>query len=153
MVGKIEISNPKWLRVFAKISPPLYVRGPRGSELASQELLDAMGRHGRRIWQDEEAARYLDYFGAEASSANATDITLRPDARKIEALEEFLHGTQRRLGLEEMGILRMEIHVKDFMIRHQTILGISDYDIAIVKKSLKQYIERLKKPWKYRRRF
>ena len=57
------------------------------------------------------------------------DLLLRPDARKIEVLEEYLHNVQRRIGLtEELTPWALEIHVKRFMLRHRRLLGISDAD-------------------------
>ena len=48
-------------------------------------------------------------------------------------LEEFLHGTQNRLGLvERLGREGAEFHVKDFMIRHASLLGLGDEDIALL---------------------
>ncbi|WP_252495516.1 hypothetical protein, partial [Escherichia coli] len=52
-------------------------------------------------------------------------------------LEEFLHGTQEKLGIAEKlgryGLGSAETHVKDFMIRHKKMLGLSDEDVAILK--------------------
>jgi RHS repeat-associated protein len=119
----------------------LFSLGERGEELADEALLDAVRRHGRNIYQDEESQRLLDYFKANASSSNATDMTLRSDPRKIEVLEEFLHGTQRRLGWDSrMTGVEMEIQVKSFMIRHQSILGISEADVQWLMKSLEMYL-------------
>jgi RHS repeat-associated protein len=116
--------------------------GPRGEELASPELLDAVTRNGRReIFQDSETQRLLDYFRANASaSADGKSISLRSDPRKIEVLEEFLHGTQVRLGIQDrMSTSQSEIHVKSFMIRHKKILGISEADVEWLTKSMDMY--------------
>ncbi len=46
---------------------------------------------------------------------------------KAAILEEFLHGTQEKLGIAEKlgryGLGSAETHVKDFMIRHKKCLG------------------------------
>ncbi len=48
-------------------------------------------------------------------------------------LEEFLHGTQSRLGIvDKLGRDDAETHVKDFMIRHRKLLGLSDEDVEIL---------------------
>ena len=48
---------------------------------------------------------------------------------KSEVLEEYLHNVQRRVGLTEtLTPWQMEIHVKEFMLRHRKLLGISDAD-------------------------
>ena len=103
-----------------------------GDTLASEELLDSMRQQGKEIivakpGSDEE--RLLNYFNANASvnTENMNNILVRPDVRKIEILEEFLHETQNKLGIiEKRGHHGAEIHVKDFMIRHQKMLGLSN---------------------------
>lgn len=81
----------------------------------------------------------LDYFGAEASvgGENMTSILLRENPSKAAALEEFLHGTQYRLGITDRlgsnGLGSAETHVKDFMIRHQELLGLGDEDVRILQ--------------------
>ena len=45
--------------------------------------------------------------------------------------------TQEKLGIAEKlgryGLGSAETHVKDFMIRHKKMLGLSDEDVAILK--------------------
>lgn len=113
-----------------------------GVEPASQELLAAVQRKGRIIFfatEGSEELRYLDYIGAEANvgGENLTNILLRENPRKAAVLEEFLHGTQHRLGIvQKRGIQGAEIHVKEFMIRHQRLLGLSNEDVQILKRLL-----------------
>ena len=116
----------------------------RGDTLASKELLQSIRNKGKTIlvaMPDSEEARFLDFFGANASvnSGNINHIVVKPDVRKIEILEEFLHGTQQKLGIiKRLGNHGSEIHVKDFMIKHQKILGLSNKDVqalTIMKNS------------------
>ena len=66
------------------------------------------------------------------------------DVRKIEILEEFLHGIQQKLGIiERLGNYGSEIHVKDFMIKHQKILGLSNNDIKALIIMKNSYIKGL----------
>nr|WP_301335481.1 hypothetical protein [Methylobacterium fujisawaense] len=62
---------------------------------------------------------------------------MRENASKAAALEEFLHGTQARLGIVDRigdsGLGSAETHVKDFMIRHQKMLGLGKDDVDILK--------------------
>jgi LysM repeat protein len=112
-----------------------------GVEPASQELLTAIGSKRNLIIAKagSEELRMLDYFGAEASvgGVNNSSILLRETPSKAAALEEFLHGTQTRLGIVDRlgtsGMGSAETHVKDFMIRHQQMLGLSDEDIRILQ--------------------
>ena len=67
-----------------------------------------------------------------------THILLRPNPSKAALLEQFLHGTQHRLGiideLGQSGLGSAETHVKDFMIRYSRFLGLSPEDVAILKQ-------------------
>ena len=112
-----------------------------GVEPASPELLAAVGRRRSVViaHPGTEEARFLDYFGAEASAGgvNNSSIVLRPNPSKAAVLEEFLHGTQARLGiidrLGRTGLGSAETHVKDFMIRHQRLLGLGSEDVRILQ--------------------
>jgi hypothetical protein len=107
-------------------SKNLGATGPR----ASQELLKMMEAHGRTIKIAEEGSeelRYLDHMAAEANVGGPghTHILLRPNPSRIGAMEEFLHGTQDRLGIiDRLGQDGAEAHVKDFMARHSKLLGL-----------------------------
>jgi hypothetical protein len=74
---------------------------------------------------------------ANAGGPRLTHLILRLDARKVEVLEEFLHGTQYRTGLiERETLVDAEIHVKRFMIRHSKLLGISPEDVCVIEQML-----------------
>lgn len=109
-------------------------------ERASPELLDAIRAKGRTIkivQEGSEEARYLDFIGAEANvgGETMTHILLRTNPGKAAALEEFLHGTQHRLGIiKRLGVNGSETHVKDFMIRHRRLLGLGDEDVDILRQ-------------------
>ena len=100
--------------------------GPR----ATTELLDAMQAHGRTITtatEGSEALRFLDTMGAEASAGGEghLSIILRENPSQSAAMEEFLHGTQDRLGIiDRLGVQGAENHVTDFMTRHSRLLGL-----------------------------
>ena len=58
-------------------------------------------------------------------------ILLSRPASKAAILDEFLHGTQHKLGLiDKLGVAGAERHVKEFMIRHQSMLGLNDEDVG-----------------------
>lgn len=106
-------------------------------ERASTELIEAVGRRRAITWADEgtDALRYLDYRRAEAAALGADDIILRRNPGKAAVLEEFLHGTQERLGIiNRLGRGGAESHVKDFMIRHRRLLGLGDEDVDILRR-------------------
>lgn len=129
---------------FARIAPKGAVLRSSNKlnsvERATPELLDAIRSKGRTIkivQEGSEEARYLDFIGAEANvgGETMTHILLRQNPGKAAALEEFLHGTQHRLGLiERLGTGGAERHVKDFMIRHRKLLGLGDEDVDILRQ-------------------
>lgn len=110
-----------------------------GVERASQQLLDAVGTKRAVTWATpgSDAERFLNLRGAEAAVFGLEDILLRPNPSKAAVLEEFLHGTQHRLGVVDRlgtnGFGSAETHVKDFMIRHQNMLGLSSEDIRRIQ--------------------
>ncbi|MDC8853129.1 hypothetical protein [Shewanella algae] len=112
-----------------------------GVEPASPELISAISKKRDVVIAKpgSEELRMLDYFGAEASvsGVNNTHILFRENPSKAAMIEEFLHGTQSRLGITDRlgtsGLGSAETHVKDFMINHQKMLGLGDEDIQILK--------------------
>ena len=77
--------------------------------------------------EGSEALRFLDTMGAEASAGGQghLSIILRENPSQAAAMEEFLHGTQDRLGIiDRLGVQGAEDHVADFMMRHSRLLGL-----------------------------
>ena len=113
----------------------------RGIEPASSELISAVSKKRDVVIAQpgSEELRMLDYFGAEASvgGANNTHILLRENSSKAALLEEFLHGTQSKLGITDRlgtsGLGSAETHVKDFMIKHRDMLRLGDEDVKILQ--------------------
>jgi hypothetical protein len=113
-----------------------------GVEKASGELLEKVAKKRTVVFAKEgsEDLKYLDWMGAEANvgGANYTHILLRPNPSKAAVLEEFLHGTQSRIGIIDKlgtrGLGSAETHVKDFMIRHQRLLGLGAEDVKILQQ-------------------
>lgn len=120
-----------------------------GTELASQELIANVSskREVLIAGKGTEEMRYLEYFGAEgvAQGEKNMQILLRENPSKVTVLEEFLHGTQNRLGIIDKGVNFAEWHVKDFMIRHSKLLGISAEDVSILSKERAIYLKMLNK--------
>ena len=108
-------------------------------ECASPELLAAIKRQGRTVTTAQpgsEEMRYLDYMGAEANvgGAGMTHILVRENSGRAAVLEEFLHGTQAKLGIiDRLGTQGAEVHVKDFMIRHRIMLGLTVKDVDTLR--------------------
>jgi hypothetical protein len=117
-------------------------------QLASPELLEAMAAKGRTIaiaTEGSEDLLRLERAGAQGSAFGDL-ITIKPNARKITALEEFLHGTQEKLGFftreADIPFEISEIHVKDFMIRHSRMLGLETNDLKALQWLKEDAIER-----------
>lgn len=118
---------------------------------ADTKLLDAVTKQNRDIRIAEpgtDLERHLNSMEAEASVFN-TDVAeqdiilLRPEPNKIAVLEEFLHGTQRIIdALKDKERVILELHVKDFMIRHRKILGLSDNDVEMLEVLKGKELER-----------
>ncbi|MCC7532120.1 MAG: hypothetical protein IT342_26690 [Candidatus Melainabacteria bacterium] len=73
------------------------------------------------------------------------EIVLPQNAAKIQALEEYLHSTQRKLRFfAEKDIPKeiAEVHVKDFMIRHAALLGLDDKDVQVLNWLKQEAIRR-----------
>jgi hypothetical protein len=117
---------PSWLAFGLGLGAELPGAGPR----ATTKLLDAMRRHGRTISiakKGSEELRYLNVMGAEANvgGPKLLDILLRENPSKVAALEEFLHGTQSRLGIiDRLGVQGAESHMESFLERHRKLLGL-----------------------------
>ncbi len=121
------------------------VRQPRSRQCSSSAASDVYNVQisGKRdvviATPGSEELRMLDYFGAEASvgGVNNAHILLRKNPSKAAVIEEFLHGTQTRLGVTDRlgtsGLGSAETHVKDFMIRHQRMLGLGAEDVQILQ--------------------
>lgn len=101
-----------------------------GGEAASEELLAAVQSHGRTITiatEGSEELAYLEAMGAEANVGGPalTHILLREGPSKAAVLEEFLHGTQFRLGIvERLGVEGAESQMAGFLARHARLLGL-----------------------------
>jgi hypothetical protein len=106
---------------------------------AGAELLDAMRAKGREFVFAElgsEEYRYLQVQRVEAATGRGDmmHILMKQNPSKIAALEEFLHGTQKRIGLiEKIGEEVAEVRVKEFMLRHPRLLGLTDNELTVLE--------------------
>jgi ankyrin repeat protein len=118
-----------------------------------QHLISQMEKKGWTIVvakPGSEDYRYLTQIGCDASINTAVlkHIVIKEGAPKSALLEEFLHGTQLSLGMlmKYKNPQVLEVHVKDFMLRHVKLLGIDNpHDIRLLKQLKIEEIERLNK--------
>ncbi len=117
-----------------------------------QDLIKKLEQKGWTVVVVENGSderRYLDRIGSDASinSAVPKHIIIKPEATKSALLEEFLHGTQNQLGLvNKYGDHQaLEVHVKDFMLRHVQLLGLNNtHDIRLLEQLKLEEISRLR---------
>lgn len=121
-----------------------------GVEPASQELIQAMRNKGRIVEivkPGTDEYRYMQLQGWEANvgGENLTHILVRKNPSKAALLEEFLHGTQAKVGVLERfsakhggdasaAALEAEAHIKQFMIRHKDLLKLHPVDVNILEQ-------------------
>jgi hypothetical protein len=140
-IERVEMNMPKVPKDFGHLE----------LQKCSPELVNAMESKGRQIdfaRAGSEDLAALDKYGKEASSVGM-HILLRENPNKIAALEEFLHGTQQKLGFFSGpdALLReqAEVHVKDFMIRHSRLLGLGENDLKVLESLKEIEIEALRR--------
>ena len=121
--------------------PVLFRESTWSVERASPELLQKVMKRRRVIiaLPGSDDLAYLDspcvMAEAGCNDHDYQHIIFRENPGKAVVIEEFLHGTQHRLGIiDEIGRGASEYHVKDFMIRHQRLLGLSAEDVDILKE-------------------
>jgi hypothetical protein len=103
----------------------------RAKELADPKLIASLEKRGYRFFDDAETQRLLDYFKANASTDLAKNISLRPNARHVEVLEEYLHNVMNSKGMYKgLSTAEQEILTKEWMIRHKNLLKITEEDAA-----------------------
>jgi hypothetical protein len=114
---------------------------------ASPELLNNMKAKGRTFVVATEGSEELAYMekmkvNALVRGEDSREIWLKERPHKIAALEEFLHGTQAKHGwLEAMPEEIAEVKVKDFMLRHQKLLGLTENDCSVLQVMKQREIE------------
>lgn len=121
-------------------NPLAFREGLEGVEKASPELIDAISKKRdvniAKKGTDDHA--YLEWMNAEANvgGENMKHILLKDNPSKAAILEEFLHGTQKDIGIinGSPDIPYAEYHVKDFMVRHKKLLGLIDEDVKILEE-------------------
>lgn len=112
---------------------------------AEPELISAMQAKGRTIEVAKPGSFHYSRLQRHelAGSAMNDDIFLIENGPKIAALEEFLHGTQRKLPtLAKIEDVILEIDVKDFMVRHRKLLGLSNNDVKVLEALKEGEIEK-----------
>jgi RHS repeat-associated protein len=112
----------------------------RATQIADPKLISSLEQRGYKFFQDSETQRLLDYFKANASTDLAKNISLRPGARHVEVLEEYLHNVMNtKCMYKGLNIAEQEILTKEWMIRHKGLLRILGEDAAWLQKSADMY--------------
>lgn len=123
---------------------------------ATPELIGSMQAKGREFVFSPEGSEDYRYLKAQKADAAAggdhmTHILLKETPTKIAVLEEFLHGTQQRFGvIDRIGEPIAEIRVKDFMLRHPRLLGLTENELRVLdalRDQAEDYAFRRGYPW------
>jgi len=111
-----------------------------GVEPATQELINSISDKGRTIRYVQPGTdehRYFEMFGIEANAGGPElkDILLRENPSKPALLEEFVHGIQVDVGMEQSSenLSWREYHAKDFLVRHKDMMGIGAEDVQLLE--------------------
>ncbi|MEQ9406152.1 MAG: hypothetical protein RIK87_00440 [Fuerstiella sp.] len=119
--------NPGHVHVYdaAPKRREFFSSGSRASQMAPDELLQGLKNRGYEVFDGPDIQRHLNRMGANASTFGTKDLLLRPDPRKLEVIEEWLHNVQQRIGIDPA--IR-ESHIADFIHRHRRLLGLDEAD-------------------------
>lgn len=120
-------------------------------EPISSDLVHAMEQKGRRIHLAEPGSE--EWLNLEKGGCSAkvvypfcNEIFAKQGGPRVSLIEEFLHGTQQKLGILDDPFLPNqfpEIHVKDFMLRHARMLGLKENDVILLEELKKKAIQKM----------
>ena len=124
----------------AVLGAPLVERGRADDQLPAQLRNGKASLHALDRFNDLAICRSRLLHAVELLNEKilllTSSLLLRENPSKAAVLEEFLHETQARLGIVDRlgtcGLGSAETHVKDFMMRHQNMLGLSVEDVRIL---------------------
>lgn len=124
--------------------------------LSNQKLVDPLllnnvtnrlKEQGITVWMDDEADRFLNNKGAEATTMYPDIIAFHSKLSASGMYEELIHLAQiRKLGREPTAIetIKMEIEAKEKLLRNSKAYGITEYEQKITKESILDYTKILK---------
>ena len=100
------------------------------------------------VWMDNEADRFLNLGGAEATTMYPNVIVFHSKLSASGMYEELVHLAQiRKLGREPTNIekIKLEIEAKEKLLRNKKSYGITDYEENVIKDSINHYSKLLEK--------
>lgn len=169
--GAYPLDNDKWWEELPSMRRRARVYGVQGmierarnalfsekSEeiLSNQKLVDPLllnnvtnrlKEQGITVWMDDEADRFLNNKGAEATTMYPDIIAFHSKLSASGMYEELIHLAQiRKLGREPTATERckMEIEAKEKLLRNSKAYGITEYEQKITKESILDYTKILK---------
>lgn len=123
--------------------------------LANQKLVDPLllnnvtnrlKEQGITVWMDDEADRFLNHGGAEATIMYPNTVIFHSKLSASGMYEELIHLAQiRKLGREPttIEITQMEIEAKEKLLRNSKAYGITEYEQEIIRDSIAYYAKLL----------
>ena len=169
--GSYPLDNDKWWQELPSMKKRAQAYGVQGiierarkalfsekSEeiLSNQKLVDPLllnnvtnrlKEQGITVWMDNEADRFLNRGGAEATTMYPDIIAFHSKLSASGMYEELIHLAQiRKLGREPTAIetIKMEIEAKEKLLRNSKAYGITEYEQEITKDSILYYAKLLR---------
>lgn len=110
-------------------------------------VTNRLKEQGITVWMDNEADRFLNRGGAEATTMYPDIIAFHSKLSASGMYEELIHLAQiRKLGREPTAIetIKMEIEAKEKLLRNSKAYGITEYEQEITKDSILYYAKLLR---------
>jgi hypothetical protein len=134
----------------ARYENALFSTEVRQTQPASRELFDAVSarRDVNVAKPGSDDYRFLELMGADAAAGgpgNLSVIVRSERPQRLTLMEEFLHGTQSRIMGDPMvdangaATAFREWHVRDFMNRHNRMLGWDADELSVLRSELKYW--------------
>ena len=169
--GSYPLDNDRWWQELPSMKKRAQAYGVQGmidrtrkalfsekSEeiLSNQKLVDPLllnnvtnrlKEQGITVWMDNEADRFLNRGGAEATTMYPDIIAFHSKLSASGMYEELIHLAQiRKLGREPTAIetIKMEIEAKEKLLRNSKAYGITEYEQEITKDSILYYAKLLR---------
>lgn len=136
-----EIERAK-KKLFSEKSEDVLDKQKPVDKAVLNRVLKALKKQGVTVWMDNEADKFLNYKGAEASTLYPDIIAYHSKLSVSGMFEEIIHLTQlKKLGHEpsKTETIKMEIEAKEKLLRNSKAYGITDYETQITRESIAFY--------------
>lgn len=143
--GEIEKVRNK---LFSEKSEEILSKQKLVDGVLLEKVVKNLRKQDITVWMDNEADRFLNKKGAEATTMNPNIIIFHSKLSASGMYEELIHLAQiRKLGREPTSLerIKMEIEAKEKLLRNKKSYGITDYEEDVIKDSINHYSKLLEK--------